>query len=96
MPDGSVIKSDSIFYNFQKGSYSAICIMNNGGYVSFFGNYTLNDNKISIILLPDYGGAEYDKFMNWTDHQRIFEINELTSDKLILSCNDTTSIFRKY
>ena len=51
--DGSVERQDSIFYNFQKGSFSAICLLKNGGYQTFFGNYSLKGDKISIILLPE-------------------------------------------
>ncbi|MDE8698285.1 hypothetical protein PZH42_30585, partial [Bacteroides cellulosilyticus] len=45
-------RQDSIFYNFQKGSFSAICLLKNGSYQTFFGNYSLKGDKISIILLP--------------------------------------------
>ena len=37
--DGSIERQDSIFYNFQKGSFSAICLLKNGSYQTFFGNY---------------------------------------------------------
>ena len=30
--DGSIERQDSIFYNFQKGSFSAICLLKNGSY----------------------------------------------------------------
>lgn len=50
--DGSIERQDSIFYNFQKGSFSAICLLKNGSYQTFFGNYSLKGDKISIILLP--------------------------------------------
>lgn len=47
--DGSIERQDSIFYNFQKGSFSAICLLKNGSYQTFFGNYSLKGDKISII-----------------------------------------------
>ena len=94
--DGSVQKVDSIFYNFQKGSFSAICLQPDGTYYSFFGNYSLQDDKISIILLPEYEGILYDRYMGWMDHQRAFHIDELSSSVLRLRFEDTVSVFRKY
>ena len=90
------IKSDSVFYNFQKGSFSAICILEDSEYATFFGNYFLQDDKISIILLSDYHGPVYDKYIGWEDCQRIFNIDKLTSNSMILNYNDTLSVFRKY
>ena len=90
------IKSDSIFYNFQKGSFSAICILEDSDFATFFGNYFLQDDKISIILLSDYHGPVYDKYIGWEDCQRIFNIDKLTSNSMILNYNDTLSVFRKY
>ena len=58
--DGSIERQDSIFYNFQKGSFSAICLLKNGSYQTFFGNYSLKGDKISIILLPE--SVEYENY----------------------------------
>ena len=58
--DGSIKRQDSIFYNFQKGSFSAICLLKNGSYQTFFGNYSLKGDKISIILLPE--SVEYESY----------------------------------
>ena len=77
--DGSIERQDSIFYNFQKSSFSAICLLKNGRYQTFFGNYSLQDDKISIILLPEYGGPEYDKYIGWEENKRIFHVDELSS-----------------
>ena len=96
LPDGSTIKCDSVFYNFQHSSFSAICITETGSYPSFFGNYSLLDNKISINLLPDYSGAAYDKYLGWEDCQRTFQLKLITSKALQLEYNDTISVFRKY
>lgn len=95
-PDGTIQTVDSVFYNFQKGSFSAICLLENGNYQSFFGNYSLQDDKISIILLPEYGGELYDKYMGWEEHKRIFHVDELSSSTLRLSYEDVVSVFRKY
>ena len=94
--DGSIKRQDSIFYNFQKGSFSAICLLKNGGYQTFFGNYSLQDDKISIILLPEYGGPEYDKYIGWEENKRIFHVDELSSSSLRLNYEGIVSVFRKY
>lgn len=94
--DGMVQKVDSVFYNFQKGSFSAICLLPDGGNQTFFGNYSLQDDKISIILLPEYKGEIYDKYMGWEDNERTFRIDELSSSTLRLDYEGIISVFRKY
>ena len=54
-PDGTTQTVDSVFYNFQKGSFSAICLLADGYYLSFFGNYSLQDDKIAMRWRPEYG-----------------------------------------
>lgn len=95
-PDGTTQAVDSVFYNFQKGSFSAICLTEDGNYPAFFGNYSLQDDKISIILLPEYNGTEYDKYMGWEDYRRTFRVEELSSSVLRLHYEDIVSVFRKY
>ena len=95
--DGSVERQDSIFYNFQKGSFSAICLLKNGGYQTFFGNYSLKGDKISIILLPESMDDEnYAFYMGWENGERTFTMEELTSSSLRLECGGTRYLFRKY
>ena len=94
--DTIIQKVDSVFYNFQKGSFSANCLLFNGGYESFFGNYILQDNKISINLLPEYQGYIYDKYIGWKDWQRTFMINDVSSTSLLLQYADTIYVFRRY
>ena len=95
--DGSIKRQDSIFYNFQKGSFSAICLLKNGSYQTFFGNYSLKGDKISIILLPE--SVEYENYafyMGWENGERTFTIEELSSSSLRLEHEGVRSIFRKY
>ena len=95
--DGSIERQDSIFYNFQKGSFSAICLLKNGSYQTFFGNYSLKGDKISIILLPE--SVEYENYafyMGWENGERTFTIEELSSSSLRLEHEGVRSIFCKY
>ena len=95
--DGSIERQDSIFYNFQKGSFSAICLLKNGSYQTFFGNYSLKGDKISIILLPE--SVEYENYafyIGWENGERTFTIEELSSASLRLEHEGVRSIFRKY
>ena len=95
--DGSIERQDSIFYNFQKGSFSAIGLLKNGSYQTFFGNYSLKGDKISIILLPE--SVEYENYafyMGWENGERTFTIEELSSSSLRLEHEGVRSIFRKY
>ena len=95
--DGSMKRQDSIFYNFQKGSFSAICLLKNGSYQTFFGNYSLKGDKISIILLPESMDDEnYAFYIGWENGERMFTMEELTSSSLCLECGGTRYLFRKY
>ncbi len=95
--DGSVERQDSIFYNFQKGSFSAICLLKNGSYQTFFGNYSLKGDKISIILLPQSMEDEnYSFYMGWENGERTFTMEELTSSALHLEYEGVRYIFRRY
>lgn len=94
--NGEVFKAENLFYNFQKGSFSIICLVDKDVYDSFFGNYVLQDDKISIILLPEYIGEVYDKYIGWDNWRREFEIVDLTTTKLYLKSNDVYYRFRRY
>ncbi len=95
--DGSMKRQDSIFYNFQKGSFSAICLLKNGSYQTFFGNYSLKGDKISIILLPESMDDEnYAFYIGWENGERTFTMEELISSSLCLECGGTRYLFRKY
>ena len=84
--DGSIERQDSIFYNFQKGSYQ-----------TFFGNYSLKGDKISIILLPQSMEDEnYSFYMGWENGERTFTMEELTSSSLHLEYEGVRYIFRRY
>ena len=95
--DGSVKRQDSIFYNFQKGSFSAICLLKNGSYQTFFGNYSLKGAEISIILLPESVNDEnYDTYFGWPEGKRTFKVEELSYSSLRLEYGSTKSVFRKF
>ena len=95
--DGSIKRQDSIFYNFQKGSFSAICLLKNGSYQTFFGYYSLKGDKISIILLPQSMEDEnYSFYMGWENGERTFTMEELTSSSLHLEYEGVRYIFRRY
>lgn len=95
--DGFTEREDSIFYNFQKNSFSAICLLKNGTYTTFFGNYSLKGDKISIILLPESLEDEnYAFYMGWENGERTFTVEELTSSSLRLEHAEVRYVFRKY
>lgn len=95
--DGTTEHVDSVFYNFMKGSFSAICLLPDKSYSSIFGNYSLAGDSLRIIILPDYAlGEVYRKYLNWEERRRTFHVDELTSSTLQLSYNNKISIFRRY
>ena len=95
--DGTSEKVDSVFYNFQKGSFSAICLLKDGGVTTFFGNYSLKGDKISIILLPQSMEDEnYSFYMGWENGERTFTMEDLTSSSLHLEYEGVRYIFRRY
>ena len=89
--------ADHVFYNFQKGSFSAICLHEDGEYYTFFGNYSLNRNEISIVLLPESNyGEVYERYINWENGNRTFTVDKLTGSTLCLEYGGTLFAFRKY
>ena len=95
--DGSIERQDSIFYNFQKGSFSAICLLKNGSYQTFFGNYSLKGAEISIILMPEsVNDKNYDTYFGWPEGKCTFKVEDLSYSSLRLEYEGTKSIFRKF
>jgi hypothetical protein len=94
--DGGVTEVDSIFYNFQKGSFLAICMDEKATYHHFHGTYLLGKEEL-FITIYDTRDSYYNKFFGeWTDANRIFQIEELSSSKMRLNYEGTASVFRKY
>ena len=96
LPDGTVQKEDSVFYNFQKGSFSAICLLEDKTYHTFFGLYSLQDDKVYIILRPEENIDLCKQYLQWDELGRTFQIEELSSSTLQLRFEDIVSVFRKY
>lgn len=95
--DGSTQMENRVFYNFQKGSFSVVCIVGNDVYETFFGTYSLKGDEISIILLPESVDKEfYDDFLAWPDGRRTFKVRQLTSSALCLEYEGTQLLFREY
>ena len=85
------------FYNFQKGSFSAICLLKDGGLTTFFGNYSLKGAEISIILLPEsVNDKNYDTYFGWPEGKCTFKVEDLSYSSLRLEYGGTKSIFRKF
>ena len=95
--EGMSMHVDSVFYNFQKGSFSQLCILEDGNWDAFYGNYTLKADEISVILLPDNLLKEnYAKYVGWDDGKIAFDIVTLTSKQLVLQSESLIMRFRKY
>lgn len=95
--NGTIVSEDSVFYNFMKGSFSAICILPNGKLTSFFGNYSFNGDKIFINLLPyPTNDSAYIRYINWPDCKSEFNVNKLSSTELQISNKEKKMLFRKY
>ena len=95
--EGMSMHVDSVFYNFQKGSFSQLCILKDGDWDTFYGNYTLKAGEISVILLPDNQLKEnYAEYVGWDDGKIVFDIVTLTSKQLVLQSESLIMRFRKY
>ena len=82
---------------FQKGSFSAICLLKDGGVTTFFGNYSLKGAEISIILLPEsVNDKNYDTYFGWPEGKCTFKVEDLSYSSLRLEYEGTKSIFRKF
>lgn len=94
--DGTVEEVGRVFYNFQKGSFSAICLQEDESYFTLFGTYSLSDDKISIILLNDYSKEIVEECLRWSGSKQMFRIEELTSSALRLKNEEIDLVFKKY
>nr|WP_203558163.1 lipocalin-like domain-containing protein [Bacteroides sp. 214] len=94
--DGTKAEAGAVFYNFQKGSFSAICI-DNDAYHSFYGNYALNEKVLSIVIIPENTTGEvYEKYIGWEEGSNVFVVEQLTSSRLRLRDEERILTFRKY
>ncbi|MDR0895969.1 MAG: lipocalin-like domain-containing protein [Prevotellaceae bacterium] len=95
--DGTTIRVDSVFYNFQKGSFSAICLLPDDTYRTFFGNYSFKGTTLSIVLLVDaVADPYYERYIGWEQGKRTFTIEELSESTLLLTYTDIHYSFRSY
>jgi hypothetical protein len=97
--DGTTKKVDSVFYNFQKGSFMAICIDENMTNHTFYGNYFLDKSELSIELLEESVSVNdyyYNKFFGWPDAKRSFQVEEISPSAMRLKYEGAVSVFRKY
>ncbi|MDL2212838.1 lipocalin-like domain-containing protein [Bacteroides sp. OttesenSCG-928-D19] len=96
--DGTLQEVGNVFYNFQKGSFSAICLHTDGEYYTFFGLYTLAEGILSISIKEpqEFEGEVFDTYLGWENGQRSFVVEKLTSSQLVLGYNSNLLVFREY
>jgi hypothetical protein len=95
--DKRMVREDSIFYNFQKGSFSAICLLPDETYHTYYGNYRMKGTELSVVLLPDAPeDAYYERYMGWAAGERTFSVERLTSSEMRLGYADVDYLFRAY
>jgi hypothetical protein len=96
-PDGTTQKVDSVFYNFHKASFTAICIDENMENHFFYGNYFLNNGELSVKLLDEsVNYPYYNKFFGWLNAERSFQVEEISPSAMRLNYEGMISVFRKY
>ena len=79
------------------GKIASFIISKKVAFQTFFGNYSLKGDKISIILLPQSMEDEnYSFYMGWENGERTFTMEELTSSSLHLEYEGVRYIFRRY
>lgn len=96
--DGTKVVVDNVFYNFQKGSFSAICLHSDGEYYTFFGLYTLKGNQLTVSIkeFDDFENVVYTSYLGWENGERTFTVEQLDSSRLLLKYRDVLLTFRKY
>lgn len=104
--DGTEQRVDSVFFNFMKGSTSAIIVKSDGSFFTLYGGYFLHGDSMKIIF-RDVEDELYDqdkvdnevyfkKYFNWGRRECEFKIRNLTSDILELEKKDTIMYMTKY
>lgn len=100
--NGEVEPVDSIFYNFMKGTFSAICITEEGNYAYYNGIYSLSEGRIRVTLKEsdalNLAGSRHAvvRHMHWTGTDKEFQLGVLNGSSLQLVSGDYTYVFRKY
>jgi hypothetical protein len=95
--DGTTQKVDSVFYNFQKGSFMATCIDENAKKHIFYGTYFLDKDELSIKLFEEsVNDYYYNKFFGWSETERSFQVEEISPSAMRLNYEGVVSVFRKY
>lgn len=95
---GTVSRVDTVFYNFQHSMFM-YQIMKNEHVQSFqYGyNTVLQNDSLKIELINDPRNVkDFLPLTDWKSAVRTFKMEELSKNKLILSVNDTTYIFRRF
>jgi hypothetical protein len=95
--DGHVIHEDSVFYNLQKGVFSANCISPQGAIMTFWGKYALKDGEICITLLPGSSQSPaFARYFGWDADERTFLVDRMTASDMVLEYDETRYRFRKF
>lgn len=104
--DGTEQRVDSVFFNFMKGSTSAIFVKSDGGFFTLYGGYFLHGDSMKIVFrdvedeLYDQDKVDnavyFEKYFNWGKRECEFRIRNLTSDILELEKKDTIMYMTKY
>lgn len=96
--DGTKIRVDSIFYNFQKGTFSAIRMRSNDEYKSFMGSYVLNGvDELTINLhLKEGELEEIPDDIGWDSEEKRFRVESISTSDMCLSSDNKKYLFRKY
>jgi hypothetical protein len=95
--DGSVMREDSVFYNLQKGVFSAICVGSRGETFTFWGQYTLKDGEICITLLPGSSkNPAFARYFGWDADERTFMVDRMTASNMVLEYDHTRYRFKKF
>lgn len=96
--DGTRIRVDSIFYNFQKGTFSAIRMRSSGEYKAFMGSYVVDDvdNLIINLHLKEGEFEELPADIGWDSEEKKIKVESISASDMCLSSDHKKYLFRKY
>ncbi|MCD8288233.1 MAG: lipocalin-like domain-containing protein [Porphyromonadaceae bacterium] len=96
-PEGETLTSDSIFYSFDKGVFELLKLDSDISSTRKFGTYSVSADSLSIAI-PSPGSIDLQSapYHFGSDNTKVFHIDEISRQTLLLSCRDTLYHFHKF
>ncbi len=96
--NGNVVPVDTIYFNFESSLFQyQIYSPSSNSYKSWVGYNSVNDGNQLLLELNDQNNIkQFLHLTDWSEGKRLYTIEKLTNNRLILSSENRTYTFRKF